>query len=96
MDYCEKTKLRDEQEKKKLMHRLKRIEGQVRGLCGMLERDAYCVDILTQSAAVGAALDAFERELLSEHIRNCVSKDIKADRNGGAEELIALLERMMR
>ncbi|MGN1119143.1 MAG: metal-sensing transcriptional repressor, partial [Oscillospiraceae bacterium] len=64
---CEKKKERSEEEYKSLMNRLNRISGQINGIKGMLERDAYCVDILTQTAAVNAALNAFSRELLSEH-----------------------------
>jgi len=95
MDCCGKKKVRGEAEKRELVTRLHRIEGQVRGLAAMVERDAYCVDILTQSAAAGAALDAFERELLSEHIRTCVSADIKAEKTETVDELIALLKKLM-
>ena len=80
MDCCGKKKVRGEAEKRELVTRLHRIEGQVRGLAAMVERDAYCVDILTQSAAAGVALDAFERELLSEHIRLALVKSDGADR----------------
>ena len=70
---CEKHTLRAEEEKKKLLNRLRRIEGQVRGLQAMVESNAYCNDILTQSAAVNAAVNAFNRELLAEHLRTCVA-----------------------
>ena len=66
---CEKHTLRAQEEKKKLLNRLRRIEGQVRGLQAMVEADAYCNDVLTQSAAVNAAINAFNRELLAEHLR---------------------------
>ncbi len=59
---------------KSLINRLSRIEGQVRGIRGMVEKDVYCTDILIQVAAVNAALNSFNKELLSEHIRNCVAK----------------------
>lgn len=75
---CKKTKQRSEEEYKSLIHRLNRIEGQIRGIRGMVERSAYCPDILIQSAAVTAAMNAFNRELLSNHIRTCVVKDIQA------------------
>ena len=65
---CKKTKQRSEEEYKSLIHRLNRIEGQIRGIRGMVERSAYCPDILIQSAAVPAAMNAFNRELLSNHI----------------------------
>ena len=71
---CEKHTLRAEEEKKKLLNRLRRIEGQVRGLQAMVESNAYCNDILTQSAAVNAAVNAFNRELLAEHLRTCVAR----------------------
>ena len=84
----EKTTLRSAEEKQKLLNRLARIEGQVRGLRGMIERDAYCTDILTQSAAVNAALDSFNRDLLARHIRTCVVRDLKEGKDGVVEELI--------
>ncbi len=74
---CQKKKERSEEEYKKLMNRLNRIEGQIRGLKRMLENDAYCPDILIQAAAANAALNAFNRELLSNHIHTCVVHDIK-------------------
>ena len=82
---CHKTKHRSEEEYKTLINRLSRIEGQVRGVRKMVENDAYCVDILTQVSAVQAALNAFNRELLSNHIRTCVMDDIK---NGNDEIVI--------
>ena len=81
---CEKHTLRAQEEKKKLLNRLRRIEGQVRGLQAMVEADAYCNDVLTQSAAVNAAINAFNRELLAEHLRTCVTRDLKI----GHEEIV--------
>lgn len=69
---CHKTKERSDDEYKRLINRLNRIEGQIRGIKGMVERNAYCVDILVQSAAVSAAVNSFNKELLAEHIRTCV------------------------
>ena len=69
---CCKTKERPEKEYKDLIHRLNRIEGQVRGIKSMVEKDAYCPDILVQTAAVNAALNSFSRTLLSNHIHTCV------------------------
>ena len=66
---CTKKTVRPEEDRKKLVNRLKRIEGQVRGIIGMLENDAYCNDILVQSAAVNAAVNAFNKELLAAHIK---------------------------
>lgn len=94
--HCMQTKKRDEKEYKSLCNRLSRIEGQIRGLRGMLESDAYCVDILTQSSAVSAALDAFNRELLNSHIRTCVAEDIRAGKDEKTDELIDILRKLMR
>ena len=93
---CHKTKERSEEEYRGLMNRLKRIEGQIRGLEGMLEKDAYCVDILTQAAAANAALNAFSRELLANHVRTCVAEDIRAGRDETIDELLAILQKMMK
>ncbi len=91
-----KTTSRSEDEKKKLVNRLSRIEGQIRGIKGMLEKDAYCADILTQSAAVTAALNAFNRELLSSHVHSCVVRDIRSGDDGVVDELIGLMQKLMR
>ena len=93
---CHKTKERGAEEYKKLMNRLNRIEGQIRGLKRMLENDAYCPDILIQAAAANAALNAFNRELLSNHIHTCVLKDIKEGREGTVDELVDTIQKMMR
>ena len=85
---CEKTTTRSPEEKQKLLNRLARIEGQVRGLRGMIERDAYCADVLTQSAAVRAAIDSFNRDLLARHIRTCVARDLREGKDEVVEELI--------
>ncbi|MBR3449082.1 MAG: metal-sensing transcriptional repressor [Oscillospiraceae bacterium] len=87
---------RSEAEKKQLMNRLKRIEGQVRGLQRMLEEDAYCADILTQSAAVTAALNAFSRDLLERHLNSCVVRDIRSGDDGAVTELTELLRKLMK
>lgn len=91
-----KTKERTEQEYKALMNRLNRIEGQVRGIKGMLEKNAYCTDIVTQVAAVNAALNAFNRELLANHIRTCVAEDIRAGKDETVDDLISTLQKLMR
>ena len=93
---CEKRTERPEEEKKKLLNRLHRIEGQVRGLCGMIERDASCADVLTQSAAVEAALNAFNRDLLSRHIRTCVVRDLRNGDESAADELAAIVQKLMK
>ena len=91
-----KTTPRTEDEKKKLLNRLKRIEGQVRGLQAMIERDAYCNDVLNQSAAVSAAIHAFNRELLSRHIHTCVARDIREGKDEVIDELTDTLFKLMR
>lgn len=93
---CQKTKIRSEEEYKKLLNRLSRIEGQIRGIRGMVEKNAYCTDILTQTAAVNAALNAFSRELLAEHIRTCVVQDIREGSDETIDELLATLQKMMK
>ena len=92
----EKHKHRSQQEQKALQNRLSRIEGQIRGLRGMIERDAYCTDILTQSAAAAAALNAFNRELLAAHIRTCVADDIRAGKDEVIDELTQTLQKLMK
>ncbi len=96
MDCCHKTKDRSDEEYKKLINRLNRIEGQVRGIRGMVEKNAYCPDILVQVAAVNAALNAFNKELLASHIRTCVTEDIKAGRDETVDELVETLQKLMK
>lgn len=86
---------RTQEEKKKLINRLSRIEGQIRGVRQMVEDDAYCVDILTQSAAAKAAFSAFNRELLRRHIESCVVRDIKND-EADIDELMDIIGKLMR
>lgn len=92
----EKTTMRTEEEKRKLLNRLKRIEGQVRGLQAMIERDAYCYDILTQSAAVNAAMNAFNKEILAHHIEGCVARDIREGKDEVIDELVTILQKLMK
>ena len=91
-----KTKKRSEEEYKSLINRLSRIEGQIRGLKGMVERDAYCPDILVQASAVSAALSAFNRELLSSHIKSCVVNDIREGKDETIDELLETLRKLMK
>lgn len=93
---CHKTKARSEQEYKDLITRLNRIEGQIRGIKGMVERDAYCIDILTQVSAASAALNSFTRVLLANHIRTCVAQDIRAGNDETIDELLSTLQRLMK
>lgn len=87
---------REDQEKRALLNRLSRIEGQVRGLKNMLETEAYCTDILTQVAAIQAALNAFNKELLARHIRGCVVEDIKRGSDEAVDDLVATLQKLMK
>lgn len=98
MDCCchEKKTLRSDEQKKKLINRLSRLEGQIRGIRGMIEDDAYCTDILTQSAAAGAAMNAFNRELLSSHIRGCVASDIRDGNDEVIDDLMNILAKLMK
>lgn len=91
-----KTKMRSEEEYKKLINRLNRIEGQVRGVKGMVENNAYCTEILIQVSAINAALNAFNRELLSNHIHTCVADDIRNGKDETIDELVVTLQKLMK
>ena len=93
---CCRHKDRTPEEHKALLNRLSRIEGQVRGIRGMLEKEAYCVDILVQVAAANAALNSFSRELLAQHIGSCVANDLRAGSDEKLEELLRLLPKLMK
>ncbi len=92
---CQKHKERSEKEYKDLQNRLSRIEGQIRGIKGMVEKDAYCTDILIQVAAVNAALNSFNKVLLANHIRTCVARDIREGKEETIDEL-ATLQKLMK
>lgn len=91
-----RQKHRDSAEHDALIKRLKRIEGQVRGVQGMVEKDAYCTDILTQVSAIQSALNAFSKELLSSHIRTCVVQDIQQGNLDVIDDLISTFHKMMK
>ena len=93
---CEKNTQRTDEVKKKLINRLNRIEGQVRGIKGMIEKDAYCADVLVQSAAVNAAINSFNKDLLSRHIHSCVVRDIKNGDEEVVDELMNILSKLMK
>ena len=93
---CQRTKERSDKEYRDLIHRLNRIEGQVRGIRRMLEADAYCTDILVQVSAVNAALNSFNKVLLANHIRTCVADDIRAGKDETVDELVLTLQKLMR
>lgn len=96
-DCCHsKTKSREENEYKDLINRLSRIEGQVRGIKKMIEEDAYCTDILVQVSAITAALNSFNKVLLSNHINTCVADNIKQGNMEVVDELVTTLQKLMR
>ncbi len=91
-----KTKTRSEKEFNNLMNRLKRIEGQVRGIENMLENNAYCTDVMVQVAAVNAALNSFNKALLTNHVKTCVAENIREGNDEVIDELVILLQKLMR
>ena len=93
---CHPNKERSDEEVKALIHRLNRIEGQVRGIRAMVENGAYCPDILVQSAAANAALNAFNKELLASHLRSCVANDIREGHDEVIDELVVTLQKLMK
>ena len=93
---CHKTKERSEKEYKDMMNRLSRIECQIRGIKGMIEKNAYCPEILIQVAAANAALNSFNKLLLANHIRTCVAEDIRNGRDETIDELVVTIQKLMR
>ncbi len=93
---CCRTKERSEKEYKDLINRLNRVEGQIRGIKGMLEKDAYCIDILNQVSAANCALNSFTKELLANHIRSCVADDIRDGNDDKLNELVSTLQKLMK
>ncbi len=91
-----RKKIRSEKEHRDLINRLNRIEGQIRGIKGMVEKDAYCIDILNQASAASSALSSFCKILLSSHIRSCVAEDVRQGNEEKMEELVRTLQKMMR
>lgn len=95
MNCCKKT-YRNEEDKKRLLNRLSRIEGQIRGIRKMVEEDAYCIDILTQSSAASSAVTAFSREIAEGHIRGCVTRGVRDGDDAVINELIETLGRLIK
>ena len=93
---CQKKTMRSDEEQKKLINRLNRIEGQIRGIKSMVENNAYCTDVLVQSAAVNAAVNAFNKVLISNHIKGCVVRDIKQEKYEVIDELVEILQKLMK
>ena len=93
---CHKTKERSDKEYKDLINRFNRVEGQIRGIKGMVEKNAYCTDILTQVAAANAALNSFNKVLLANHIKTCVTRDIKDGKQETVDELVTVLQILMK
>ena len=94
--HCQRHTHRTEEQKKQLITRLNRIEGQIRGIRGMVEKDAYCIDIITQASAAGSALNSFSKELLGEHIKSCVAEDVRNGNNEKLDELVKTLQKLMK
>ena len=92
----ERKKRRTTQEQAALINRLRKAEGQIRGIQTMVENDAYCPDILFQVSAVTSALNSFNRELLACHIKSCVAEDIEAGREEAIDELVGVLQKLMK
>ena len=88
--------MRSDEQKKSMLNRLKRIEGQIRGIQSMIESDAYCNDILIQSSAVVAAMNAFNREMLKSHIKGCVVRDIRNGDDEVIDELVSTIQKLMK
>lgn len=93
---CQRTKERSKKEYKDLINRLNRVEGQIRGIKKMVEEGAYCTDILIQVSAANAALNSFNKVLLTEHIRTCVAEDIRNGKEDTIDELAAVLQKLMK
>ena len=93
---AEKSTFRSEEQKKKLINRLNRIEGQIRGIKKMIENDAYCNDVLIQSAAVNSAIHSFNKTLLNSHIRSCVARDIRDGKDEVIDELCETMAKLMK
>lgn len=96
IDETGRTKVREEKEYKDLINRLSRIEGQIRGIRGMVEKNAYCTDILTQVAAVNSALNGFAKVLLGNHIKSCVTDDIRQGKEEAVDELLEIVQKLMK
>lgn len=96
IELSERRKERSHQEYRSLMNRLKRIEGQIRGIEGMLEKDAYCPDILIQVSSVNSALNSFNKELMASHIRGCVASDIREGNDDTIDELVKVMQKLMK
>ena len=92
----EKMKIRSEEEKRALINRLSRIEGQVRGIKQMIAEDKYCIDVLTQTSATASAINSFAKEVLESHIRSCVTEGIRQGDDEKIEELICAIERFIK
>ena len=93
---CCQKKHREEKEYRDLINRLKRIEGQIRGIRNMVEEDAYCIDIVRQVAAANAALNSFNKVLLTNHIRTCVADDIRSGQDDKMDELVCTIQKLMK
>ena len=92
----DRKKMRSEEEKKELLKRLRRAEGQIRGIENMIEEDAYCPDILVQVSAVTSALNSFNKELMACHMRSCVADDIRSGKDEAIDEFVKVMQKLMK
>lgn len=92
----DRKKMRSDEEKKELLKRLRRAEGQIRGIENMIEEDAYCPDILVQVSAVTSALNSFNKELMACHMRSCVADDIRAGKDEAIDEFLKVMQKLMK
>ena len=88
--------MRTEEEQRALLARLKKAEGQIRGIEKMVENNAYCPDILIQVSAVTSALNSFNKELLASHVKSCVAEDIREGKEEAVDEMVKLLQKLMK
>lgn len=91
-----KKRMRSDEEKKALITRLNRIEGQIRGISKMIENDSYCIDVLTQVSAAQAALTALARVMLDSHIHHCVVNGVREGDEEVIDELMTTLQKFMK
>lgn len=91
-----RTTKRSDEDKRALVNRLSRIEGQVRGIKRMIENDEYCLDILVQSSAAASAMNSFNRELMAKHVTGCLAKEMTDEGRETLNELVASLQALMK
>ena len=94
-EWCERTTVREDDLKSGLVKRLNRVEGQIRGIKGMIEKDVYCDDVLNQVSAAQAALNSINKLILENHIRGCLVKKIRNGDDEIVDELLVTIGKML-